>query len=450
MRFLIALLVLVVGFFENATANESNQPPVAVQTSDPSQNWFFESESIVFSSSSSYDPDGYIAERKWYINGVYQSASTTLSKCFVLFGTTGTSCYQLGSGVTSVSIKLEVKDNAGEWRSSTVSYTIRAEKARRYFVTDHLGSVRTTVDRDGNVLGYDDYYPFGLAMPGRSVNTANPDDNYKFTGHERDEEAGLTLDYMNARNYDPILGRFLQIDPHYFKYPSWSPYTYVYNNPLLLTDPSGMDPECRTIKAKNTYRECTFNPPRDYGPVGNTVIRTETAINRARIGFEMRWVAVEGAVKEFLERKVGIEFNAQMGKEAERLVTRELVQNADGAVVNQVMGQFEDGTKVVFDNIVLDENGNIVLVNETKYNEAKLSKQQKRFFEKKESVTLIGKNATEGGIDGRVVDPNTVPTKKTTVEPDQIEARLYIDEELNLIYGLDNLEIRFIKISKTG
>ena len=37
---------------------------------------------------------------------------------------------------------------------------------RRYFLKDHLGSVRTTVDRNGNIVGRDDYYPFGLAMPG--------------------------------------------------------------------------------------------------------------------------------------------------------------------------------------------------------------------------------------------------------------------------------------------
>ena len=45
---------------------------------------------------------------------------------------------------------------------------------RRYFLKDHLGNVRTTVNRDGNVLGYDNYYPFGLQMPGRSSNSANP------------------------------------------------------------------------------------------------------------------------------------------------------------------------------------------------------------------------------------------------------------------------------------
>ena len=111
---------------------------------------------------------------------------------------------------------------------------------RRYFLKDHLGSIRTTVDQSGNVDGFDDYYPFGLGMPNRSDNSANDTDKYKFTGHERDTEASLTLDYMMARNYDPALGRFLQIDPLAVKYPNLSPYTYVANNPLAFIDPTGM------------------------------------------------------------------------------------------------------------------------------------------------------------------------------------------------------------------
>jgi len=85
-----------------------------------------------------------------------------------------------------------------------------------------------------------DYYAFGLTMPGRSSNSANPNDSYKFTGHELDDEAGLTLNYMGARYSDPILGgRFLSIDPLASKYPSLSPYAYVANNPVNAFDPDG-------------------------------------------------------------------------------------------------------------------------------------------------------------------------------------------------------------------
>ena len=110
---------------------------------------------------------------------------------------------------------------------------------RRYFLKDHLGSVRTTVDRNGNIVGRDDYYPFGLAMPGRSSNSANPNDNYKFTGHERDNEAGLTLDYMGARMYDPAIARMLQVDPAHARAPGWTPYRYAFNNPMRYLDPDG-------------------------------------------------------------------------------------------------------------------------------------------------------------------------------------------------------------------
>ena len=110
---------------------------------------------------------------------------------------------------------------------------------RRCFLKDHVGSVRTTVDRNGNIVGHDDYCPFGLAMPGRSSNSANPNDDYKFTGYEKDDEAGLNIYHAGARGYDPVLGRFMSIDRFYFKYPSLSTYQYAANNPLYFVDVNG-------------------------------------------------------------------------------------------------------------------------------------------------------------------------------------------------------------------
>ena len=232
-------MILLVSY--NVKANDL--APVPVQGATPDRIWFYNLEEVVFNSDDSYVPNGYIAYTKWYINGVYQTGGSyhrSMSMCFALPGSPAGDCYQLASGQTTVQIKLEVASNHNYWEEQTITYTIQEHKGRKYFVKDHLGSVRTTVNRDGNVLGYDDYYPFGLTMPGRSSNSANPNDNYKFTGHERDDEAGLTLDYMMARNYDPIIGRFMQIDPYAASYPNLSPYTYVANNPLLYVDPTGM------------------------------------------------------------------------------------------------------------------------------------------------------------------------------------------------------------------
>ncbi|TVQ15095.1 MAG: RHS repeat-associated core domain-containing protein, partial [Balneolaceae bacterium] len=72
------------------------------------------------------------------------------------------------------------------------------------------------------------------------------------TGHERDREAGLEIDFMNARTYDSEIGRFLQRDPHAANYPGISPYVYVANNPLIFIDPDGKDIWV-TINEDGTY-----------------------------------------------------------------------------------------------------------------------------------------------------------------------------------------------------
>ena len=62
-----------------------------------------------------------------------------------------------------------------------------------------------------------------------------------YTGHEHLPEFGLVN--MNARLYDPALGRFLNPDPE-VQLPdntqSYNRYTYCLNNPLRYADPTGM------------------------------------------------------------------------------------------------------------------------------------------------------------------------------------------------------------------
>ncbi len=63
-----------------------------------------------------------------------------------------------------------------------------------------------------------------------------------YTGHEHLDRTGLI--HMNGRVYDPTLGRFLSADPivqaPYFSQ-SYNRYTYVWNNPLGMNDPSGYE-----------------------------------------------------------------------------------------------------------------------------------------------------------------------------------------------------------------
>ena len=93
-----------------------------------------------------------------------------------------------------------------------------------------------TVDVSGNVVGYDDNYPYGMQMMGRSY-TSSADQRYKFTEKELDASDGLY--YFGKRYYDPFRGQWLQVDPMSEKYPGTSPYDYVLSNPIRLVDPDG-------------------------------------------------------------------------------------------------------------------------------------------------------------------------------------------------------------------
>ena len=232
----ICLLVLLAG-----TVTANNLPPLASFTNDVNRDFFFAGESVTFDGSGSIDQDEgglSITRYRWKIDGVtmQENSSSLFTTTFSLSG---------GQSSKTVQVTLEVRDDENTWTTHedkmTKTYTIRRGQDRHFYLKDHLGSVRVTVDEEGEPLGFDDYYPYGLQMPTRSSNTANPNDRYKFTGHERDTEAGLTFDYMGARTYDPLLGIFMQIDP---LMEFSTPYSYVGANPVNLTDPTGMSSEC--------------------------------------------------------------------------------------------------------------------------------------------------------------------------------------------------------------
>ncbi|RMG43055.1 MAG: hypothetical protein D6732_00495 [Methanobacteriota archaeon] len=107
-----------------------------------------------------------------------------------------------------------------------------------YYLTDHLGSIRVIVDESGNVVGYTDYYPFGMAMPGRVMSNLS-NDFYKYNAKQLDDDYGLNWHDYGWRPYDAEIGRWVRVDPLAEKYPSLSAYVFVANNPLNLIDPNG-------------------------------------------------------------------------------------------------------------------------------------------------------------------------------------------------------------------
>ena len=118
----------------------------------------------------------------------------------------------------------------------------------RYFHTDALGSITAITDDSGRVVERRSYEAFGKirAMDYGTNNNSllsnlTIETTRAFTGHEQIAELSGLI-HMNARVYDSDIGRFLSADtliqdPHDSQ--SYNRYSYVRNNPLKYTDPTG-------------------------------------------------------------------------------------------------------------------------------------------------------------------------------------------------------------------
>ncbi len=104
-----------------------------------------------------------------------------------------------------------------------------------YFHADHLGSISVVTDQAGQVIARYEFDPWGKRVLTAGSNATI----HGFTGHEHLDDG---LIHMNGRIYDPVLGRFMSADPM-IQAPdnlqSYNRYSYVMNNPLFYTDPSG-------------------------------------------------------------------------------------------------------------------------------------------------------------------------------------------------------------------
>lgn len=146
-----------------------------------------------------------------------------------------------------------------------------------YQYKDHLGNVRLSYgDTDSNgvitnteIIEESNYYPFGLLHKGYNYVTNIGKGNataqkYKYNGKElQDDNIGgsqLNLYDYGARNYDPALGRWMNIDPLAEKSRRWTPYNYAYDNPMFFVDPDGMLPVNPIYNVDNVSLRIVGNP----------------------------------------------------------------------------------------------------------------------------------------------------------------------------------------------
>lgn len=138
-----------------------------------------------------------------------------------------------------------LKKDLAYWIDATKDSYIKGvtlDSYKIFYLSDHLSSTTIATDIEGRVIETIEYYPYGRI---RYHDNREDVSYYKFTGKELDEETGLF--YFGARYYDPVVGRFISVDPLYAddqsrdmdKPQNLNLYAYPRNNPILYVDPEG-------------------------------------------------------------------------------------------------------------------------------------------------------------------------------------------------------------------
>ena len=131
-------------------------------------------------------------------------------------------------------------------------------RGNKFFeLSNHLGNVLVTIsdkkighDAGNGTIDYytadvvtaNDYYPFGMIMPGRKY-SGGTKYRYGYNGKEQDPETygeGNIYDY-GFRIYNPRLGRFLSVDPLTKRFPKYTPFQFAGDKPIVFIDLDGKE-----------------------------------------------------------------------------------------------------------------------------------------------------------------------------------------------------------------
>lgn len=146
------------------------------------------------------------------------------------------------------------------------AFTLARAGTVTYVYSDPQGTPLAEADASGNITATFDYRPYGAQALG------SPKDGPGYTGHVNDVGSGFV--YMQARYYDPAVGRFLSVDPvapvagNKFNF---NRYGYADDNPVRYVDPDG-----RTCTEANKTYTCQIDKVVTQVN-GKTVIRNATS-----------------------------------------------------------------------------------------------------------------------------------------------------------------------------
>jgi RHS repeat-associated protein len=273
-------------------------------------------------------------------------------------------------------------------------------EAVTYYYADPQGSVLATADVSGNTTGNSNYRPYGAQAQGA------PAQGPGYTGHVNDVDTSLV--YMQARYYDPSLGRFLSADPASMGPGSisrFNRYSYVANNPVSNVDPDGRN--AVTAFGGLLYETGQWLSGQGFDSshlagalvdgyngegagVAMSAVQDVTSFVPAGAlakGVQLLRVgAAEGKVAQLVA-------NRAAGKAAEQLAKRELAAEGNQVLGSQVSANTSAGRRVI-DHLIRTPEGKLMAVEVKAGNGVRSASQvAKDNLMATEGATLVGRNA---------------------------------------------------------
>ena len=113
----------------------------------------------------------------------------------------------------------------------------------------------------GSFVEENHYYPFGMLIEDLSTDVSKGQ-KYKYNGKELQTDLNYNVEDYCARQYDPVIARWMHMDPLAEKYRRWSPYNYAVDNPVRFIDPDGrqiVPVAYNKDKSISTFLKATYN-----------------------------------------------------------------------------------------------------------------------------------------------------------------------------------------------
>lgn len=313
------------------------------------------------------------------------------------------------------------------------------ENLQFYYHSDHLGSSSYITNLDGAVVQHIEYVPFGEVFIEERNNIWNTP--YLFNAKEFDEETGLY--YYGERYYDPRLSLWMSSDPMMEKYPSLSPYSYTFNNPIRLKDYKGEEPITAIIEGVTA-----FGLSAGIDLISNWIIEGkdfQTAFRSVSSGT----AAVDGlatcGISIFISGAGTAKTMAKIANSKAGKITIDIVQT----MVTTVIGKFENGDYNSFKDIDLTDDFMEATITSLVGN--KMGKRADELLEslKNKNATLYnrlaklkrnldaGKNASRINSDAHKVDVARSESMKATgaYVKEATKSELKTEVTSNLIYN---------------